>query len=540
MIKVFLAEDESVVREGLRDSIPWAQYGFTFAGEAADGEMALPLIQKTKPDILITDIKMPFLDGLDLIRLVSREFPHMKVIILSGYDDFNYARQAIRLGVEQYLLKPVTKATMLEALEAVRKKIEEEREQSDYLRKFQQEAQEYEQYSRRNFFERMVSGTLPVTALYEQAEALGIDLKAPGYNIVLFTLQTAAAGTAYSDQIARLQDELMQFFFCYPEYLLFRWNLMTYAVLVKGEADALESLTRQCLENIQRRCAAVPGALHWYAACSTPVQRLSALPQCFQLASQALSCRHLLPDRHVLTPADIPTHQAVPQYRTLEGLDAAKADPMVIRSFLQSGLMEEIPDFVAEFVAGLGDAVRSRLFCQYLMLDFRFNAAIFVKDLGLQQEEFLGAADCLDQLGDSLSAEDVRAYLTRALRRAIELRDRSAQNQYQDVLRRALRFIDQHYDEESISLNTVAEAVNISANYFSAVFSQEMHMTFVEYLTQKRMDKARRLLRQTTQRSGEIAAAAGYRDPRYFSFVFKKTQGCTPSAYRAMQEEQRR
>ena len=230
----------------------------------------------------------------------------------------------------------------------------------------------------------------------------------------------------------------------------------------------------------------------------------------------------------------------MPQFRSLEGLDAAKADPMVIRSFLQSGLMEEIPDFVEEFVAGLGDAVRSRLFCQYLMLDFRFNAAIFVKDLGLPQEEFLGAADCLDQLGDSLSAEDVRAYLTRALRRAIELRDRSAQNQYQDVLRRALRFIDQHYDEESISLNTVAEAVNISANYFSAVFSQEMHMTFVEYLTQKRMDKARRLLRQTTQRSGEIAAAVGYRDPRYFSFVFKKTQGCTPSAYRAMQEEQRR
>lgn len=172
---------------------PWAQYGFTFAGEAADGEMALPLIQKTKPDILITDIKMPFLDGLDLIRLVSREFPHMKVIILSGYDDFNYARQAIRLAVEQYLLKPVTKATMLAALEAVRKKIEEEREQNDYLRKFQQETQEYEQYSRRNFFERMVSGTLPVTALYEQAEALGIDLKAPGYNIVLFTLQAAAA-----------------------------------------------------------------------------------------------------------------------------------------------------------------------------------------------------------------------------------------------------------------------------------------------------------------------------------------------------------
>ena len=104
MLKVFLTEDERLVREGLRDMIPWEQYGFVFAGEASDGEMALPLVRKIKPDVLITDIKMPFMDGLAFSRLISKELPATKIIILSGYDDFAYAQQAIELHVDQYLL----------------------------------------------------------------------------------------------------------------------------------------------------------------------------------------------------------------------------------------------------------------------------------------------------------------------------------------------------------------------------------------------------------------------------------------------------
>ncbi len=110
-LKVFLVEDESVVREGLRDNIPWQQFGYEFVGEAGDGEMALPLIRKTTPDVLITDIKMPFMDGLTLSHIAGQEFPEMKIIIISGYDDFEYARQAISEGVDQYLLKPVTRRT---------------------------------------------------------------------------------------------------------------------------------------------------------------------------------------------------------------------------------------------------------------------------------------------------------------------------------------------------------------------------------------------------------------------------------------------
>jgi two-component system response regulator YesN len=100
------------------------------------------------------------------------------------------------------------------------------------------------------------------------------------------------------------------------------------------------------------------------------------------------------------------------------------------------------------------------------------------------------------------------------------------------LLNQAVEFIDMHYSEETISLDRVARKVNVSPNYFSAIFSQEIGQTFIEYITGKRIDEARRMLRQTDRRSSEIAFAVGYKDPHYFSFVFKKVSGCTPSEYR--------
>lgn len=122
-----MVEDETVIREGLRDRIPWEQYGYRFVGEAADGEVALPLIRKTRPDVLITDIKMPFMDGLSLSRIVREEFPKTKILIISGYDDFEYAREAISIGVDQYILKPVTRMSLRKVLQELKEKSRQSR-----------------------------------------------------------------------------------------------------------------------------------------------------------------------------------------------------------------------------------------------------------------------------------------------------------------------------------------------------------------------------------------------------------------------------
>ena len=116
MIKVFLVEDEYAIREGIKKSVDWEKNGFELVGEAGDGEMAFPKILKTKPDILITDIRMPFMDGLELATLVKKELPDIKIVVLSGYDDFNYAKQAISIGVEEYILKPVSGENLLKLL----------------------------------------------------------------------------------------------------------------------------------------------------------------------------------------------------------------------------------------------------------------------------------------------------------------------------------------------------------------------------------------------------------------------------------------
>ena len=127
----------------------------------------------------------------------------------------------------------------------------------------------------------------------------------------------------------------------------------------------------------------------------------------------------------------------------------------------------------------------------------------------------------------------LKDYIYEVLRRAMELRDNASTKQGRSLLKKAAAYIDRHYTEEKLSLNQVAQEINISANYLSAIFSQELGKTFTEYVTGKRMELARELLRTTDKRSGEVAFAVGYRDPHYFSFLFKKTQGCTPKEYRA-------
>lgn len=535
MLRVFLVEDESIIRETLRDTVPWGQYGYTFAGEAGDGELALPMIRQTKPDVLITDIRMPFMDGLALSKLVLSELPKTKVIIISGYDDFEYAHQAIDIGVEQFLLKPVTKSKLLEVLEHIREKIESERVQGGYLTQFHVEAQEYEQYARRRFFEQVVAGQLSIQQIYEQADRLDLDLRAQCYTIAFFSILPEKPGEAehYSEPGAQIRDALLEHFLKYPEYILLRWNLTTYAVLLKGDAARMPDYIRRCIDTVQGRYASGPSEMSWYVAVGTPTQRLSMLPACFEEVSRLWAYRHIVPERHVLTTDTVDFFVGTGSDGNLMRLDAAKVNPSILLGVMRSAGVEEIPNFVDEYLGGMAEALESKPFCQYLMLSVRFTAAEYAQALGCGQETFLESLGCLEQTGRNVTAEELKEYLCEVLIAAADLRDKTSNRQYHGLLQQAVRYLDQHYMENELSLNRVAQQVNISPNYLSAVFSQEMGCTLTEYLTEKRMEKARELLRSTTKRSGEIAFEVGYKDAHYFSFLFKKSQGCTPRDYRA-------
>ena len=534
MLRVFLAEDETIIRETLRDTMPWAQCGYTFVGEAGDGEMALPLIQQAKPDVLITDIRMPFMDGLALSKLVLQEFPQMKVIILSGYDDFEYAQTAIGLGVERYLLKPITKSTLMTVLQEVREKIQGERAQQNYLAQFRQEAQDYEQYARRRFLERIVAGQLSVQEIYEQAEKLDLDLRAQVYDLALVSAVPESSNTeTYSERGARIRDEMVSYFLKHPEYILFRWNLTSYAVLLLGRQENMEAIVSRCVNKVRQLYQTFGPELSWYAAVGTPTRRLSALPGCFEEVSRLWAYRHILPEQHILSAETVKTFTGTGSDHDLSGLDMSKVSPAMLTGVLQNASAQEIPSFVDEYIHSLEEALESGPFCQYLMLSARFTATQFVEGLGVEQREYLSGLGCLGMVGQQISVDDLKRYLSDILLQAIKLRDRVTGSQYSGQLKQAVRYIDEHYRCEDISLNRVAKEVDLSPNYLSAVFSQEMGTTFVEYLTAKRMEKARELLRHSDLRSGEIAAAVGYKDSHYFSFLFKKTQGCTPRDYRS-------
>lgn len=547
MLKIFLAEDEVVVRETIKRMIPWEELGFELVGEAADGEMALPLLIRQQPDLLITDIKMPFMDGLTLARLAKKEIPGLKVVILSGYDDFNYAKQAIGIGVEDYLLKPITKNALIERLSEIRSRYEHEKTQKEYYEKFQREMQAYEKNSSRDFFEALVDGSMDMMEVYKRAEKLGLDIVAEAYNVLIFTMNCDEDFSGQRDEYSSWEAESLEllenFFAGHSSAMLFRSNIFSYGVLLKGQRETIEENTRACVDEIRKILSRQDGRREWFLAVGQSVDRLSQIQKSYHTASRAFSQRYLY-DENILYYDEMetmehPGGQAETEDNAyLQKVDVNALNPAILQKFLSNGLQEETENFVKDYFYAIGqEPMESLVFRNYVILNVRFSVISFIKGLGCDTNE-MESADTEEVLAESgKNMESAIAYAKKMISQAIEIRDQNSGNKNRSILKTAVDFIDSHYMEEDISLNTVANVANVSSNHFSALFSQNMGQTFIEYLTTLRMNKAKELLRCTGMRSSEIAGEIGYKDAHYFSYLFKKTQGMTPSDYRKAREE---
>ena len=547
MLKIFLAEDEVIVRETIKRMIPWEELGFELVGEAADGEMALPLLIRQKPDLLITDIKMPFMDGLTLAKLAKKELPELKIVILSGYDDFNYAKQAISIGVEDYLLKPITKNALIERLSEIRSRYEHEKTQKEYYEKFQREMQAYEKNSSRDFFETLVCGSMDMMEVYKKAEKLGLDIVAEAYNILIFTMNSeedfSGQKEGYSEWEAESLEMLEDFFSDNTSAMLFRCNIFSYGVLIKGQKESIEKTTKEYVEKIQGILNRKESKREWFLAVGQSVERLSQIKKSYHTASRAFSQRYLYGENilyydemelmeHRSGQAD--THDNA----YLKKVDVNALNPAILQKFLSNGLQEETENFVKDYFYAIGqEPMESLVFRNYVILNVRFSVITFLKGLGCDTEgmEPENTEEVLAESGKNI--ESAIAYAEKMISQAIEIRDQNSGNKNRSILKTAVDFIDEHYMDEDISLNTAANVANVSSNHFSALFSQNMGQTFIEYLTTLRMNKAKELLRCTGMRSSEIAGEVGYKDAHYFSYLFKKTQGMTPSEYRKAREE---
>ena len=415
-MKVFLADDEIMVREGIRESFPWDDTPYVLVGEAPDGEMALPMIRDTNPDIVITDIKMPFMDGIELCRTLRTQMPWIGIIVLSGYDEFEYARQCLALGVKEYLLKPINAEELRGVLDKVSRQIQDERK------------------------------------AIEHAASLRARMDAGGKLV-----KEKLTGSLFSDEAA--------------------------------EEDAKSVLAQLST-----------------MGCSVPAPFYAVIDGLFSPKSEGQSAAEALAEKNGGSITASPGRTGT---RFLVSGDSADEVEERAYSFAAS-LLRELERMGSEAVkVGIGDIVDKP---EDIFRSFKTARHIRHLLTDRQEEKFL-------ILG------------------AREMGERSDEST-PEVISEAKLYMSRNFSNPNLMLQDVAKAVGMSNSRFSTVFSQQSGQTFTEYLMYLRLGKAKEMLRTTGLRSSQIAGEVGYNDSHYFSYIFKKNTGITPSEYRAQNQNQ--
>lgn len=540
-IKVFLVEDEMVIRRGIKNSIDWEKEGYIFCGEASDGELAYPMIIKEKPDILITDIRMPFMDGLELCKLVKKELPNIKILILSGYDEFDYAKEAIRLGVTEYLLKPISSGKLLEALNGVSESIRREKEDKDLVHKYMEEMRENTEHEKQKFFEQMIAGNLSMADALETGKKYEMNLSAGMYNLLLFRFTLGEENRKSGELLGEAEyaieklTERLEYVFEFQRGVE-GWAFLLMADNEEQMSERVKELSKD-LEEIMKNYSTIA----YFGGIGQPVARLRELEESFREAERALAARFTMELNRIISVEDIRMAQNVDTLDDIEITSFGEIEKTrtMLEKFLNNGAEDEIDEFVDVYINELPEEnLKSVLMRQYIIMDAYIVMMSFCEKIeGIEGEMQAQSAELKNSMKTIQTLEEIKNYIRMLLKKIIGVRDTISGRRYSDIIEIAKDQIRKTYMSDEISLNTIAAEVGMSPSYFSSIFSKEMGKTFVEYLTEIRMDRAKELLMCSSMKTSEIGYEVGYKDPHYFSYIFKKTQNCTPKEFRARGKE---
>lgn len=540
-IKVFLVEDEMVIRRGIKNSIDWEKEGYIFCGEASDGELAYPMIIKEKPDILITDIRMPFMDGLELCKLVKKELPNIKILILSGYDEFDYAKEAIRLGVTEYLLKPISSGKLLEALNGVSESIRREKEDKDLVRKYMEEMRENTEHEKQKFFEQMIAGNLSMADALETGKKYEMNLSAGMYNLLLFRFTLGKENRKSGELLGEAEyaieklTERLEYVFEFQRGVE-GWAFLLMADNEEQMSERVKELSKD-LEEIMKNYSTIA----YFGGIGQPVARLRELEESFREAERALAARFTMELNRIISVEDIRMAQNVDTLDDIEITSFGEIEKTrtMLEKFLNNGAEDEIDEFVDVYINELPEEnLKSVLMRQYIIMDAYIVMMSFCEKIeGIEGEMQAQSEELKNSMKTIQTLEEIKNYIRMLLKKIIGVRDTISGRRYSDIIEIAKDQIRKTYISDEISLNTIAAEVGMSPSYFSSIFSKEMGKTFVEYLTEIRMDRAKELLMCSSMKTSEIGYEVGYKDPHYFSYIFKKTQNCTPKEFRARGKE---
>ncbi len=525
MYRFLIIDDEPFVREGMAENIDWAAHGFQLVAACRDGREGMAAIEEHEPHVILSDICMPFVDGLELASFVAERYPATKTLLLTGYDDFHYAQEAVRLQVRDFLLKPVTATELRRRIDALREELDAEQNRSRQLERVRVQAQESLPLLRERFLHRLVRGALTAEQRDQRIELLGLALPGPWYCALLcdpdnveseqelteLAVQNLVADVAEEDGLA-------------VAFATARGNAAL--IVCERNAAATEAHALELGELIADRVIHELG-ITASIGIGQAVGEISRVQASYRGARQALEHRLVAGPNRITT---LPQAGAAPP-------DAAPAHTGALRSQfargLRTGSQAEAESALGALVHSLKESGCGVELCTEQMHRLLAESLSALEAAGVEYRSLPALGEnAFSELARIKTLQEMKVWFTRVAGEVREVINSSRSNHSRSKASEATEYIDQHFGRADLSLSQICKALAVSKSYFSSLFKEHTGKTFVEYLTALRMDHAKELLATTDLKGYEVANHVGFSDAHYFSLTFRKQVGCSPTEYR--------
>ncbi|QSF43134.1 response regulator [Paenibacillus tianjinensis] len=543
MYKLILAEDEEDVREGIIAQIDWAKYGFEVVDSAENGREATEAIDRLLPDVVVTDIQMPFMNGLQLAEWIRSRHPNTKIIILTGYDEFEYAQKAIKLQIDEYILKPFSSQELIDVLLKVKATIEAEIADKENVYVLSEHYRKSLPVLREQFLSSLVSRRLPLQEITDKSAEYGINLDGKQFQASVISIDYIRAGQSREAAAGRpvslrdTGDHNLQLFailniaeeICQKHgtgrVFIHRDEVVLLSVSKEPDETEITGHTFAILEEIRQNVQHFL-KLTVTAGAGTVCQSASMLFNSFSDAMQALDYRLILGNNRVIWIEDV-------ESRSNQMLVFDELTRQSLIRTIKLGTVQELKEVMDELFGGLDTAHVSTQDYQIFLLEIITSILRVAKESGSETANFIVPnMATLTDMNKFNNMGEAKQWIINVCTGLMDSIASGRQSSYKQLIDQAKEYIRSHYEESDISIGRVCQHLHISTGYFSSIFKKEMKMTFVSYLLQIRLEAAKELLRSTELKAFEIAEKIGFADPNYFSFCFRKKYGQSPKEYK--------
>lgn len=542
MFNVLLVEDEINDMENLRNSPIWENSEFSLIASAVNGEAALEILKREQIDIVVTDITMPVMDGLELSSRIRKSMPNIKIIILSGFGDFQYARQALSLGVSEYLLKPVRSQDLLAALKKVAAKLKDEMLINQEILTFRQQVQNNKQYQRNVFLDNLSFGIIPAESFNCLAEMFDINLNFQTVSCAIVSFFENKILINESEHLIILEiQKMIEDALQTQDIITFNRNQREYnIVFLNPRTSDIKSLLQQIQGDILKQGHLSKNPYQPRIAIGGVKQSIAGIAESFADARFLLNFQHMVTNKELLFMDEVqPFLQST--YQSELGVSNQME---LINRILISGTQKDIPLIVENLTEWLQMINYNLVFFQNICIKITNIINNFLIMIDENPDDILfdqngGESNLLSDNWQNWFSDipAFKQYLISTLTIIVDIRDKKNRYKYNDVILKAKKYIDQHFEDPNISLTSIASFVNVNPSYFSNLFSQEMGESFIEYLTGARIEKSKILLKTTSMRTLDIAYAVGFSDSNYFSKIFRRITNESPRDFKNKTDE---